>query len=179
MSNISSFGFAEIIAIATLLVGLISVVFVGIQLWQKYRMDHSKQVLDMLNKTRSERDIVELFYQLDYNKFHYDGRFQGSQMEPLVDNVLHYYEYILYLKNQRILNKKDFKFFEYDIQRIVGNHDMQSYFFTLYHFVSKRMSFKYQRLLRYGRKNGWIDEDFNNENSTNYTKGLIIDNTRQ
>ena len=178
MSNIFSLSFTEFIAIATLLVGLVSVVFVGIQLWQKYRMDHSKQVLDMLNKTRSERSIAELLYQLDYNKFHYDGYFHGSQTEQLVDNVLHYYEYILYLREKNILNKKEFQFFEYDIQRIVCNHDMQSYFFTLYHFVKGKLSFKYQRLLKYGRKNGWVVEDFYNKNSTKYTKGLIIDKTK-
>ena len=70
MNNITSLSFAEFIAIATLLVGLISVVFVGIQLWQKVKMDHSKQVLDMMNKTRLEQDMVELLYQLDYNHFH-------------------------------------------------------------------------------------------------------------
>lgn len=178
MSNIFSLSFTEFMAIATLFVGLVSVVFVGIQLWQKYRMDHSQQVLDMLNKTRSERSIAELLYQLDYNKFHYDSYFHGSQTEQLVDNVLHYYEYILYLRDRSILNKKEFQFFEYDIQRIVCNHDMQSYFFTLYHFVKNKLSFKYQRLLKYGRKNGWIDEDFDNEDSKKYTKGLIIDKNR-
>lgn len=179
MNNITSLSFAEFIAIATLLVGLISVVFVGIQLWQKVKMDHSKQVLDMMNKTRLEQDMVELLYQLDYNHFHYDYRFhQGGQLEQLVDNVLHYYEYILYLRNRNILNKKEFQFFEYDIQRIVGNHDMQNYFFTLYHFVKRGdMSFKYRRLLKYGRKHGWIEEDFYNKNSTHFENGLIINKT--
>ena len=166
---------SDILGVATFVIGFISVVFVGIQIWQKFRMDHSKQVLDMLNKTLSERDMAELLYQLDYNKFHYDAYFHGSQTERLVDNVLHYYEYILYLRDINIINKKEFQFFEYDIQRIVCNHDMQSYFFTLYHFVKHGdLSFKYQRLLKYGKEHGWIDDDFFNKNSTNHTKGLAI-----
>lgn len=169
---------SDILGVATFVIGFISVVFVGIQIWQKFRMDHSKQVLDMLNKTRSEQDMAELLYQLDYNKFHYDAYFHGSQTERLVDNVLHYYEYILYLRDINIINKKEFQFFEYDIQRIVCNQDMQSYFFTLYHFVKNKLSFKYQRLLKYGRKNGWIGADFDNSDSRKYTKGVIIDKNK-
>ena len=70
---------SDILGVATFVIGFISVVFVGIQIWQKFRMDHSKQVLNMLNKTRSEQDMAELLYQLDYNKFHYDAYFHGSQ----------------------------------------------------------------------------------------------------
>jgi hypothetical protein len=48
MNDTNTITIADTLGIATFVLGFISVVFVGIQFWQKFRMDHSKQVLDML-----------------------------------------------------------------------------------------------------------------------------------
>lgn len=156
------------------LVGLVSVIFVGIQLWQKVRSDHAKHVAEMMDKTQT-KEMLDLFAALDYGKFVYDGKFHGGNNEHIVDNLLHHYEYVLYLKERRMLNKSEFRFFEYNIQRVVGNVEMQNYLFNLYHYGQiGKLSFKYMRLLNYGIENGFIDsEEFEKNGSHTYSQVLF------
>lgn len=163
-----------IISLIGAIVGLLSVIFVGIQLWQKVRSDHAKYVAEMMDKTRSNPVMLELFTMLDYQKFKYDIDFHDSEIERVVDNLLHHYEYILYLKERRMINKAEFRFFEYNIQRMIENSEMQNYLFNLHHFKKYyNLSFKYERLLEYGMKNKFIDyEEFNKKDSCEYKKVL-------
>lgn len=116
-------------------------------------MEHAEWVLRMLDKTRNNKEILKFFQMIDYNQHWYDNDFHGSKMELTVDNALHCYEYALYLREQELLNEEEFQFFEYDINRIVGNHDVLEYFRFLSGLTSSdNLSFKYKRLLDYGIK---------------------------
>lgn len=158
------------------IVGVVTVIFLGIQLRQKVRTDHAKYVAEMMDKTRSNPVMLKLFTMLDYQKFKYDTSFHDSEIERVVDNLLHHYEYILYLKERKMLKKDEFRFFEYNIQRIIGNYEIQNYLFNLYHFKkNNNLSFKYKRLLNYGKKNGLIDsEEIEKKNSYKYKKVLSL-----
>lgn len=163
-----------ILSLIGTIVGVVTVIFLGIQLWQKVRTDHAKYVAEMMDKTRSNPAMLELFSLLDYQKFEYNLRFHGSEIERTVDNLLHHYEYIIYLKKTRMLKKAEFGFFEYNIQRVIGDYQIQNYLFNLYHFVNTgNLSFKYKRLLEYGEENGLINPtEFKNKDSFYYNKVL-------
>lgn len=173
IESISNF-VAIIISLIGVIISIVSVIFVGAQLRQKVRSDHAKYVAEMMDKTRSNPVMLDLFTMLDYQKFKYDIDFHDSEIERIVDNLLHHYEYILYLKEKKMLKKDEFGFFEYNIQRIIGNCEMRNYLFNLYHFKkNNNLSFKYERLLNYGRKKGLIDsEEFEKKNSFKYKKVL-------
>lgn len=153
---------------------VVSVIFVGIQLKQKVKSDHAKYVAEMMDKTRSNPAMLELFSLLDYQKFEYDIKFHGSEIERTVDNLLHHYEYIIYLKKTKMLKKDEFGFFEYNIQRVIGDYQIQNYLFNLYHFVNTgNLSFKYKRLFEYGEENELINPtEFERKDSHKYKKVL-------
>ena len=59
--------------------------------------------------------------------------------------------------------------FLYEIDKIVGNKDVQCYFFNLYHYSQKaKLPFKFEKLMKYGVEKHYIDKDIYNENSENF-----------
>lgn len=159
----------ELTQIVSLFIALASCIFFGVQVKQKINMSHVEEVAKMMTKTQSDPRLQCFFYDLEYNRFQYSFDFHGSDLERRADELLHHYEYVLYLQKRGLLKNEEFHFFEYDIQRIVGNKSMQDYLFNLYHFVDwGTLSFKYQRLLNYGKENGFISSDFDNPGSVNY-----------
>ena len=166
-------------SIATLItsaVAALSLLLALIQYWKKNQSDHAVQVLEMLDRTRKDDDIVSFIRLVDYAEYKgwYNEQFHNNRkMEKAVDNALHYYEYVLYLKQARLLKESEFHFFEYDITRIVGSEDVINYFFNLFH-GSGRLSFKYERLLEYGCANTFINrEEFHNKKSKQYKHVLF------
>lgn len=153
VSNIATAVSAVVAAVALLLTYL--------KYRKKEQMEHAEQVLRMLDKTRNDKEILKFFQMIDYNQHWYNKEFPCSEMELIVDTALHYYEYALYLREQGLLDEKEFLFFEYDINRILGNHDLSEYFRFLFNFsASGNLSFKYKRLLDYGIKMNRINKEF-------------------
>ncbi len=164
-----SLSLAECIQLISVIIAFATCSFLGIQIWQKVRMSHAEQVAKMIDKIQYDPKLQNLFYDIEYNRFQYSSDFHGSDLEKTVDELLHHYEYVLYLQERGLLKKQEFLFFEYDIQRIVENKNMQDYLFNLYHFVDwGSLSFKYQRLLSYGRNEGCISAEFDNPKSSYY-----------
>lgn len=159
----------ELTQIVSVFIALASCIFFGVQVRQKISMSHVEEVAKMMTKIQSDPRLQCFFYDLEYNRFQYSSEFHGSDLEKKADELLHHYEYVLYLQKRGLLKKEEFQFFEYDIQRVVGNKSIQEYLFNLYHFVDwGELSFKYQRLLDYGKGNGFISFDFDNPQSANY-----------
>lgn len=168
-----------VISIATLItsaVAALSLLLALIQYWKKNQTDHAVQVLEMLDKIRKDDDVVSFIRLVDYVNYQgwYNKQFHENQkMEKAVDNALHYYEYVLYLKKNRLLKESEFLFFEYDIKKIVGSKDVKNYFYNLFH-CSGKMSFKYERLLEYGYETGLINRnEFKNKNSKQFEHVLF------
>ena len=90
----------------------------------------------------------------DYDEDWYSEEFHLSgDLERKVDKTLSYFSYICYLKSRGIITKKELYFFQYELERILRNQQVQDYFYNLYHFSNKNgvpMTFKY--LFEYGEK---------------------------
>ena len=77
--------------------------------------------------------------------------FYKNGFDKITDNALLQFEHIMYLKEQKLLNDEEFSHYQYEIDKIVKDKDVQSYFFNLYHYCEKaELSFKYDKLLKYG-----------------------------
>lgn len=90
-----------------------------------------------------------------------------------MDKTLSYFSYICYLYQYRIITKKEFQFFKYEINRILMNSQIKNYFYNIYHFAKKvkaPITFKY--LFEYGEKKKLFDKEFYNRNSTQYVHYL-------
>lgn len=98
--------------------------------------------------------IKEIIYMFDYDEDWYSKEFHLSgDLERKVDKTLSYFSYICYLKDRGIITKKELFFFQYQLESILRNQQVQDYLYNLYHFSNKKglpMTFKY--LFEYGEK---------------------------
>lgn len=132
----------------------------------QWRKSISTKRADYLNeltgKIRSDPDIKEAFYLIEYDEPWYSLEFhEGGELESKMDKMLSYFSYICYLKKRKIIGKREFDYFKYEIERIVHNTDIIDYFYNLYHFSrSVGTPFTYQYIFEYGKSIGAFDKDF-------------------
>lgn len=134
------------------------------------KASHAERMLDLLAKIRKDKDIVEFFKQVDFSEGDwYDDNFHDSEFEKTVDNALLQFEHIMYLKEQKLLTEDEFSKYQYEIDKIVDDKDVQKYFFNLYHYCDRvKLPFKFEKLMKYGIEKRYIDKDIYNKESKNY-----------
>ncbi len=179
----------EIVGCVTMIVAIIGLIFSCYQWWKKVQLERAERLSKLITLLRKDVRQLNILYQIDYGNFRYDNNFHNGKSEGEMDQLLSFYEYILYLKMEHIISKKEFSFFEYDINSIVDNHDIQTYLFNLYHFSepenspfakSSKKQFVYKNLLNYAKKRKCIDSSFE-KNINAYPRHLFLNcsqNTR-
>ena len=163
ISNIATAVSAVIAAVALLLTFL--------KYREKTKAEHAERMFNLLKQTRENPNTAAFFKMIDYseNEGWYNKEFPGSEFEQMVDNALLQFEHILYLKEQNLLTEEEFSPYQYEINNIVNNQDVQNYFFNLYHYCQRaKLSFKYDKLLKYGTVKAVIHSDFYDKNSKKY-----------
>ena len=159
---------SDIVSLISILIALISggIAFCK---WRKDAKLKRAEYMEKLIKEIRKGDKMQ-FYLFEYNKVWYDENFhKGGTIEQNVDYTLSYLSFLCYLYEQKIISKKEFKFFEYELKRILTNKQLQNYIYNVYHFSKaqdKPMMFPY--LFEYAKKNGYINNEFWNEKSDEY-----------
>lgn len=167
---INEFSVSDIIA-------LLSVILVGVGGWFGYRqwkesvkIKKAEYLNELTEKIRTDDDISDMIYILDYNQEWYNKSFhQSGEFERKMDKTLSYFSYICYLFDNNLIEKSEFNFFKYEIDRILMNRSTIKYFYNLYHFSKKcdaPITFKF--LFEYGEKEKIYDNDFYNVKSKKY-----------
>jgi len=153
---------SDITAIVSIILVIVGGLFAYYQWRKSLSLKRASYINDLTEKIRTDSDIKEIIYNLDYGVLWYNENFHGSgELEAKIDRTLSYFTYICYLKRQRIITKKEFKFFEYEIERILTNNQVQNYFYNLYHFSNKfNIPFLFTYLLEYGKRNRILPKDF-------------------
>ena len=153
---------SDIISIFSLLVVIIGGVFTYIQWKNNVSLNRANYINELTEKIRTDESIKDTVYLLDYGKKWYSREFHGDkEIEPKVDKTLSYFSYICYLKAEKIISKKEFMFFKYEVERFLMNEQVQDYFYNLYHFANKfDIPFTFYYLFRYGEQKGVFDKQF-------------------
>ena len=156
------FGWAEVITTISLLTVIIGGFFTLFQWKKKNNRQKAEYINELTEKIRTDPDIRDIVYVIDDNLPWYSKSFHGSgELERKIDKTLSYFSYICYLRKQHVITKKEFCFFQYEIDRILMNAQVMDYFYNLYHFAGKfSLPITFQYLFQYGEKNKMIDEDF-------------------
>lgn len=140
----------------------------GCYQWRKsVLLKRADYINALIEKIRTDNDIKDVVYMLDYGENWYTEKFHGSgKKEIKVDKTLSYFSYICYLKKQRIISNREFTFFKYEIERILMNVQVKDYFYNLYHFSNKYDTpFTFYYLFEYGEKRKMFEKDFYNNNA--------------
>ncbi|MEO0075903.1 MAG: hypothetical protein ABIK31_07390 [candidate division WOR-3 bacterium] len=127
------------------------------QLWESNKQTRksaiqkrSEYVINLYNTFINDKDMVEIYYKLEYSEFRYDDNFHGSQTEKQLDKLLGHFSNIGRLFNLGILTREDLKFFEYEFLVIYQNKNIQAYLRFLDNWFKLRQinikKFEYFRL---------------------------------
>ena len=86
----------------------------GYYQWQKsIKIKRGEYLNELTEKIRTDPDISEVVYILDYNQKWYDDSFHESgELERKVDKTLSYFSYICYLFENKLITKNEFAFFQ-------------------------------------------------------------------
>ncbi|MGN1196044.1 MAG: hypothetical protein ACI4TA_00400 [Acetatifactor sp.] len=167
MSFTSEITVSDITAIISVVLAIIGGVFAYYQWRKSNALRRAEYINELTEKIRTDKDIRDTVYILDYGDKWYCREFHKSGKKELrMDKTLSYFSYICYLKKQKIIYDKEFDFFRYEIKRILVNDQIQDYFYNLYHFANKNgepITFKH--LFDYGEELKVFDNDFYDKNS--------------
>ena len=153
---------SDVLTIISLFFGVTGGVFALYQWHRNIMFKRASYINELTEKIRSDSDIKDTVYLLDYGKTWYTEQFhQSGELELKVDKTLSYFSYICYLKRKHLITDSEFSFFEYEIKRILLNFDLKNYFYNLYHFSKKyKVPLTFNYLFEYGRNNRFFEKEF-------------------
>lgn len=163
----------EIGTVADLCTALVAFVGVFISVREYLRsnkLKRSSYIEPLIEKMKSS-EISEIVYMFQYGQFDYNKDFHKSgEMERKVDKTLQYFSYLCYLRENNIISKDEFSFFELEISQSLRDPCLIDYLFNLYHFVCHVEGYDpyidgidksvYSSLLRYAKSKRLIIESF-------------------
>lgn len=129
--------------------------------WQvSQNQKEAAMIFEMLKVIRDDK-LYELIQMLDYDETWYDRGFHDKAREIGMDKLLVQFSYICHLREKRMISRKAFKFFSYNLGVILSNKQIHYYFYNLNEYCVKSHSeFPFAPLLRYGLKKKYIDIKF-------------------
>ena len=170
MSFNNEFDLGDIISIVTLLIAIAGGIF-GLFQWRlSVKTKRAEYINELTMNIRTDKVLRKIIYMLDYDDQWYNEDFHKSkELEKEIDKTLSYFTYICYLKQHRLLTRKEFVFFKYEIDRILMNSQIQNYFYNLYHFYEKfDIPFSFKSLFDYGVRKHYFPKEFFNRTSMQY-----------
>ncbi|MCG6154037.1 hypothetical protein [Leptospira bandrabouensis] len=114
-----------------LLANISTTIAVVIAVFQLYKQNKQRRIDYLLRLHEfliSNREMEELFYQIDHETFKFNKKIPGSKKEIILDRLLGFFETICRLEKEGLFTKSDFSFFEYELLRIVKNTEIRKYF---------------------------------------------------
>lgn len=118
---------------------------------------------ELLQKVREDPDFCEVLYMIDYwEKEWYPDEFKKDhELEEKVDKVFTLFDYICFLKNNRILSKSEFLIFKYEILRLSSDKSSVRYLYNIYHFSrTNGQKCSFHNLIKYMYRNNLLPENF-------------------
>ncbi len=168
--------FTEFLNVLTIILSVTGGIVALFQWNDSNKLKRAEYVNALFKEFNSNPNVKQVLYRIDYgddNKW-YDENFHNSgELEQSTDMALNYYSYICYLYETKLIKRKEFEFYRYQVERILKDKQVQNYLYNVFHnskYYNDEMSFSY--LFRYGEKNKFFDDEFYNPLSNNYVARL-------
>ena len=124
--------------IATVLIGGIGFGFTLYQINKSNKVKQAEFVSSLLDHIRFNERVMDAVYLIDYSNNWYNQDFHNSgEMEKNIDAFFSEMDYVCYLFKRKLLSKKDFLIFRYEVLRICKNSQCRCYLWNLYHWSKK------------------------------------------
>ena len=87
-------------------------------------------------------DLIELYYEIDYERFKFDESVLQTDQEKKLDKLLYIYENIARMYLMDNINKNDIRYFAYRFIRVYQNLEVKKYVALLNGWYGKKLSVK-------------------------------------
>jgi hypothetical protein len=85
---LNEFTLPDIINTGLLVITALGVIAAVVQIRNGTKAQRATYLKDLYLQFRTDPDIAESFYLIEYDKFKYDSTFHGSKIEPKIDRLL-------------------------------------------------------------------------------------------
>ncbi len=92
---------------------------------------------DLYMQLRTDSEVARAFYLIEYGEFVCDAKFHGSELEPKIDRLLTLIDLVCELRAQRVITKREMRFFDYQLSRAARNPEVQNYLRFLNYFYAR------------------------------------------
>lgn len=127
----------------------------------------------LLERFQSDDEIRDFISKNDYEEDWYNKEFHNFDSDRNIaikaDKTLFFLDYLCHIKQEKILHKKEFAVFEYNLYAVIQNINTQSYFADLYQYsLVENRKFPFIHVLEYGIKNKIIPREIIDNNYIKY-----------
>lgn len=125
----NEYDLGDIISIVSIALAIIGAAF-GFYQWKKsIRIKRAEYIEKLTEKIRTDNDIKEMVYTLDYGHLWYTSAFHNSGvLERKMDKTLSYFSYICYLYKSRLISKKNLLFLSMKLKEFLPTIKLISIF---------------------------------------------------
>ena len=135
LSTISLADWLKISAVIVAAIGLF------LNAWQQRRSNNqhqTEQVADVLWKMYDDKELSEIYYQIEYHEFKYDSSFHGSDVEKKLDKLIATFDILAKQYFIGLVKLKDLELVSYEYLMIYQNREIHKYFKFLDGWFSQR-----------------------------------------
>ncbi len=130
-----------------ILASLLLLTFVGlitnfVQMRKNLLQKRAEFLITLARDYLLDPDLIELYYQIDYEKFEFDEGMLQTDREKKLDKLLYVYENIARMYLMDNINKNDIKYFAYRFIRVYQNPEVKKYVAFLNEWYGKKLSVK-------------------------------------
>ena len=144
------------VILATIFAG-VGLILSAIQLRNATRERRVSKISDALLKLFDDKELSDIYYQIEYDKFIYDEEFHCSPDEKKLDRLLALFDTLAKLRSARLFKKKDLDLIAYEYLVVYQNESVRKYLAFLDEWFKKR-GVKTQPFIHYRRVGKEIEE---------------------
>ena len=162
----------EIISIVLAAIAvIISIIGLVLSNWQ-YKKDEKKnkaELLKVIIEGINSKEAGTVFYKIEYEENWYNKEFHNTEEERNLDHFLTILSYSCYLFKNDVMNKEEWKYVCYYVERTLKSEDIKYYLFNVYHYAKKEgiedEKFVLSDLLEFAKTEKHYDDSFFDKNS--------------
>ena len=128
----------DILTLVSIIVAaLIGIIGFALTIWQVNKAKKIKEmdfVSSVISTIRTNANISQALYLIEYGSEWYDEKFHGSEIEKGIDALLSQFDYFCYGREAKLISNKTFSYFEYILHRIVNDSQVRGYLWNVYHW---------------------------------------------
>jgi hypothetical protein len=130
--------FTDLLKILAILFAAVGLYLNFWQLRKSNSQRRAEMISDVLWKIYDDKELSEIYYQIEYHEFKYDDNFHGSDNERKLDKLITIFDILAKQYYLKLVTIKDLDFVSYECLVIYQNKEVNKYFVFLEDWFKRR-----------------------------------------